>query len=145
MPKPQRRTLTAPPPRWLRRRLRPDQRLTLHILHQWMLGELLGGCATEATLWEWVAMAFTWSRVAQQQAEGEPEMVAALDLTTQLVRRWRETGRVQLVAGEHDAARQAAMVMDAIADIADPKVAEEATHWSEARLAELRHPQKEAA
>ena len=145
MPKPIRRTLEAAPPRWLRVRMHRGKVLDLHLLHELLLGDLLAAQATEATLWEHAAMVLTWSRAAQLLGLGEPEIAPQLDLSAQLIERWRRTGKVGLTGPERAIARHGAMVMDALAEAVDQRTATEASLWSEAQLAARRAPAMEPA
>lgn len=142
MPATTRRQITAPPSRLFKLRLHPKQVLTLHVLHSLLLDDLLRDRATEATLWELVAMAFTWSRTAELLGEGEPEIAPMLELATRLVERWGATGQVQLVGVERQVACHGVIVMDLLAQRTDSETATAASHWSEGCLTVLRGAQR---
>lgn len=142
MPKTTRHHVTAPASRFIKLRLHPAQVLTLHVLHELLLDDLLQDRATEATLWELVAMAFTWSRTAELLGEGEPEIAPQLELATRLVERFGATGQVRLMGAEADVARRGTVVMDLLAQRTDPATATAASHWSEGCLTMLRSSRK---
>ena len=133
-----RRQVAAPATRFFKPRLHPQQVLHLHLLHELLLGDLLSGQATEHTLWEWMAMGFTWSRTAQLLGEGEPEIAEQLDLAKRLVHRLGTTGSVVLADDELEAARRCTVVMDLLAQRTDSATATAASHWSEGCLSVLR-------
>ena len=138
MGKTTRRQIEAPPSRFFRPRLHPQAVRHLHLLHVMLLHDIASGHATEHTLWEFVAMAFTWSRTAELLGLGEPEMAPQLELATRLVERWAATGRVEYVGPEYDVARVGTIVMDQLAERTDATTARDASHWSEGCLSVLR-------
>lgn len=147
MPKPIRRQIQAPPSRFFKPRLHPTQVRDLHLLHALLLDDLLHDRATEHTLWELVAMAFTWSRTAELLGMGEPEMAPQMELATRLVERYGATGQVRLQGVERDVARIGCIVMDHLAERTDSATATAASHWSEGCLSVLRqaHGMRRAA
>lgn len=140
MPRTVRREVIDTTPRWLRPRLSRGQVLHLQLLHIEYLDHIHSGQATVHTLWEWAALAFTWSRVAELLGMGMEEMAPQLHLVTALVERYGRTGRVKFIGPEYDAARIGTVVMDLLAERTDAETARAATHWSEACLTQLRAP-----
>jgi hypothetical protein len=145
MPRTIRRTVVDTTPRWLRPRLSRSQVLDLQLLHIEYLDHIHSGQATVHTLWEWAALVFTWSRVAELLGLGVEEMAPQLHVVTALVERYGATGRVEFRGPEYDAARIGTIVMDTLAERTDAETARTATHWSEACLAELRAQHKSRA
>lgn len=145
MPQVVRRTLSVPLNRLLRPRMQRSQVVTLQIVHEHLLGDLLHDQADTETLWDWMAAVLTWSRVAELQGIGEPEMAAVLELGTRLVERYGATGAVKLQPHEHDIARWACAVMHELAAVAEDAHAVAATHWSEGALSMLKVGRRVAA
>jgi hypothetical protein len=138
MPKTIRREVKTVSTRFFKPRLHRDAVQQLHILHIWLLDDIARGRATEETLWELVAMAFTWSRTAEMLGLGEENMVPQLELATRLVERWGRTGRVEYVGDEYQVARIGTIVMDTLAERTDSQTAREASQWSEGALTMLK-------
>ena len=142
MPKTIRHQVTAPASRFFKPRLHPTQVRDLHLLHELLLDDLLQDRADERTLWELVAMAFTWSRTAELLGLGEPEIAPQLELATRLVERFGGTGQVQLQGVEREVARHGTIIMDLLAQATDGATATAASHWSEGCLSVLRASRK---
>lgn len=145
MPQIVRRKLSVPLHRLLRPRMQRSQVVMLQIVHEHLLGDLLHDQADSETLWDWMAAVLTWSRVAELQGIGEPEMAAVLEMGTRLVERYGATGRVQLLPHEHDIARWSTTVMHELAAVAEDATAVAATHWSEGCLSMLKAGRRMAA
>lgn len=133
-----RRVITPMPPRGMRPGLRADQVRDLGLCHHVHVDALASGDADEAVLWQWVGGVLTWSRVAGLTGHGVPEMRQVLEMTTSLVRRFGQTGRVVCTGPELCAMRDAAGYMDQLAGVVDRFTAIEAAEWSEARLHRMR-------
>ena len=137
MPKTIRHQVTAPASRFFKPRLHPTQVRDLHLLHELLLDDLLQDRADERTLWELVAMAFTWSRTAELLGLGEPEIAPQLELATRLVERYGRTGLVVFRGVEYQLAKLGIDVMDQLAEIVDKPTAQAAADWSEASVQAL--------
>jgi hypothetical protein len=132
------RRITLPmPPRGLRPKLDRSQLLDLSLVHLQNLDALARGGANSGTLWECVAGALTWSRVAQLLQVGEPEMAEQLHMLDGVVQRFQRTGRIGLSGPEYQLARLGVEVMDELARITDLATAQAAANWSEARIAAM--------
>lgn len=112
--------------------------LSLEIAHADTLAQILSGRATAQTLWDWVANVLMWSRAADLADLGQDEMRAQLQLCTDLIERWRRTGRVGFDGPGLQLARHGVDVMDALARQVPTGIARAAAHWSEEQLARLR-------
>jgi hypothetical protein len=129
-----RRVVVPVPPRGLRPRLSRDQVLDLAIVHAVNLDTLARGEGDETLLWQWVAGALTWSRVAELLGVGVDEMRLQLELATRLVDRYGRTRRVGFSGLDYQLAKEGLQVMDQLAEIVDLHVATAAAEWSEAKV-----------
>lgn len=132
-----RRVIVPLPPKGLRPKLARDQLRDLGICHLQNLDAVATGQGTEATLWQVVGAALTWSKVAELLKVGEPEMREQLELTSSLVERFGRTGRVLFTGTEYQVAKEGVQVMDQLAEITDRPTAVKAADWSEAKVDEL--------
>lgn len=135
---PQHRLTAAQLPRWARPRLDRGQQLDLQLLHIALLDTLASPDAGPVALWEFVAMALTWSRTAELLGRGTELMAPQLELATDMVLRYRATGQVRLQGRAYEVARVGTMIFDAFAGATDAHTAEQAALWSEQRLQALR-------
>jgi hypothetical protein len=132
------RKVWAPlPPRGLRPKLDRSQLLDLSLVHLQNLDALARGGANSGTLWECVAGALTWSRVAQLLQVGEAEMAEQLHMLEAVLARYKRTGRLGLSGPEYQVARLGVEVMDELARITDLATAQAAANWSEARIGQM--------
>lgn len=129
-----------PLPRYLkpRNKLSRHQVQDLHLLHIQLLHHIHAGDGDEFLLWEFVAMALTWSHAAEMLGLGMPEIAPQLELATRLIYRWRDTGQVRYEGIEYQVARVGTIVMDLLAEAVDEATAVAASHWSEYHLKALR-------
>lgn len=129
-----RKRISALVPRGLRPMLDAGQRRDLGLVHMVNLDTISRGEADEATLWQVVGGVLTWSCVANRLERGQVEMDAQLALTTRLVERYRDTGRIEFVDGDYELAKTGTVVMDLLAEVVDRPTAIEAAQWSERRI-----------
>ena len=129
-----RRVIVPLPPRGLRPKLGSDQLRDLAICHLQHLDAIACGDATVDTLWQVMAAALTWSKVAELLGAGVPEITEQLQLCTSLVERFERTGRVAFNGPEYQRAKAGVDVMDALAEATDRHTAVIAAEWSEARV-----------
>jgi hypothetical protein len=135
---PRRKLQAATVPRWLRPKLTRDQVRDMAIIQLHTLADLQTGQATEATLWDLVRNALTWSKVAELLDVGQHEMADNLELVRQLIDRYGATGCVGFASRAQDeAARLAAAYMEDLAAIVDRDTALIAAAWSEAYVDQL--------
>ena len=129
-----------PLPRYLqpKKKLSRDQVQDLHLLHIQLLHHIAAGDGDEFLLWEFVAMALTWSHTAELLGLGMVEIAPQLDLATRMICRWRDTGQVRYEGVEYQVARIGTIVMDHLAEAVDETTAIAASHWSERCLSALR-------
>lgn len=129
-----RRPIVPMPPRGLRPKLDRGQLLDLSLVHLENLDAIARGGATSATLWDAVAAAYTWSRVAELLDIGLDEMAEQLHMLEAVVQRFKRTGRIGFAGLEYQTARRGVDVMDELARIVDQPTASAAADWSEARI-----------
>lgn len=120
--------------RGLRPKLVADQRTDLGLVHINNLDLISRGGADSALLWDVVATAFTWSKVAELLDVGVPEMAEQLEVTARLVERYNRTGRVAFDGTDYQLAKQGLDVMDQLASIVDRATAIASADWSEAQV-----------
>lgn len=119
-------------PKWLRPKLDDAQVRDLGMAHIQNLDAIAKGQADNDTLWQWVGGTLTWLRVAELMETGEVEMLQQVRLVTEVIDRYRRTGRIAFTGPEYQLAKTGCDVMDALASIAPRHIAEEAADWSEA-------------
>jgi len=120
--------------------------LSLEIAHVDTLNQIAHGEATAQTLWDFVANALTWSRVADLMELGQAEMGAQLQLALRLIERWKRTGRVGFSGEDYQLAKHGVDVMDELARQVDQGTAHDAAVWTEKQLAQMRqHDKRNAA
>ena len=129
-----RKRIVPLPPRGMRPLLDAGQRRDLGLVHMVNLDTIARGEADEATLWQVVGGVITWSRVAEALMRGVAEMEAQLALTTRLVEHYRDTGRIEFVAGDYELAKTGTVVMDLLAEMVDRPTAIAAAVWSDQRV-----------
>jgi hypothetical protein len=126
-----RRVVIPLPPRGLRPKLAPDQVSDLALAHLVNLDLIAHGQADETVLWQTVEGVLTWSRAADLTGAGQDEMQAQLQLCTQLLERYAETGRIGFTGAQYQLAKRGVEVMDQLAELVDKHTAVEAVVWSE--------------
>lgn len=94
------------------------------------LDAIANGTADSALMFDYVANALCWHRVAQRLGIGEAEMDAQLQVATRLVQRFKRHGRVAFDGPDLQAARLGVMVVDQLAETADEATAVEASTWA---------------
>ncbi|PZP97526.1 MAG: hypothetical protein DI587_17155 [Variovorax paradoxus] len=135
-----------PPSKFWQRKLTPETQTTARILHWDALTSIANGTATEATMWEWIAGALTFDRMAQLLAEDGVQLThearAALaeqrQIAPTLRRRHAATGRVVFTGPELMAARAAAHVVDDLLTLDRHGVSTAAAEWSERQVAAMK-------
>lgn len=132
-----RRVIVPQAPRGLRPKFSRAVLTTIGLAHMENLDEIARGRADEQTLWHLVESVFTWHRVAQVLALGEPEMMAQLDLATRVVERYRDRGVIAFTGVEYQVAKLGIQVMDALAEQVDEPTAKAAAVWSSTQLGKL--------
>lgn len=119
-------------PPWLR--LTRDQVRDLTLCHHSNLDAIARGEADADLLWQWVGSILTWSKVAELNGLGIPEMAAQLGLAEGVITRFRRTGRVGFSGAEYQGAKDGVDVMDALASETTKAKAIEAANWGEKRV-----------
>ena len=109
----------------------------LNLCHIVNLDAMAHGEATFELLRDWVAAVLLWSRVAEQLQRGVDEITAQLELTHDVIQRYRRTGRVAFDGAGYQLAKTGLNVMDQLALIVDRPTAIEAAEWSEAKILEI--------
>ena len=125
------------PPRGLRPLLACDQVRDLSLVHNVNLDSIATGQADEATLWQTVAGALTWSRIADRLGLGEDEMAMQLHMLEGVVQRYSRSGKVGFTGTEYQLAKRGVLVQDELARIVDRHTAVEAAEWSEQRVNQM--------
>lgn len=97
--------------------LQAPTRTALSTLHWEQIDAIAKGHADEDVLWTWVESSLTWHNAATATGNGIPEMDEALGLCSRLIERFVRTGRVAFSGPDYQAAKDAADVMDQLAEI----------------------------
>jgi len=129
-------------PRWLRPKLRPEQRFGLGLANNVNLDAIASGTADATILWQFAGGALTWSRIAHELQRTDPTrydapaaaMAEQLLVARALLDRYRITGEVRFEGTEYDAVREATVWADAIAEVVDQPTAAAAADWSERQI-----------
>ena len=132
-----RRIVVPVPPRGLRPKLRRDQVIDLGIVHAINLDTIAKGQATPDLLWDLVESVLCWSHVAELTGQGIDEMTAQIHLTTRMIDRYRNTGRVGFSGADYQLAKHGLDVMDALAETVDQHTAMQASTYSMLAVARL--------
>lgn len=133
------RELIARLHRGLRPKLAKHQVQDLGLAHIGNLDTISRGEANEEILWQWVGGALTWSNVAAELEQRDPQlyreaaaaMLQQVAVVTSVVDRYRRTGRVGFSGVEYLQAKEACEWMDALAEVVDQPTAIDAVERSE--------------
>jgi hypothetical protein len=126
--------------RIVKQRIRPTERLSrgqindLALIHLVNLDQISKGRGTEDTLHQWVGAVFTWTRVAELNAAGIPEMAEQMKLAEAVLERYRTTGRIIFTGPEYQTAKAGVQFMDQLAELTPKLRAIHAANWSEKRI-----------
>lgn len=130
--------------RGLRPRLTPDQLLDLSLRYISNLDLISNGQGTEELLWHVVAGALLWSKVAEMlvsmraiEPEAIDETTIQVELTTRMVQRYGQTGRVGFSGPDYQLAKKGFDQMEELATKVDRPTAIVAAEWAERRMHEM--------
>ena len=139
-----RRVIVPMLPRSLRPALTRDQIQALAIAHNMNLADFKAGRATPEVMWQTAGGVLTWSYVAQALRMHQAAMVDQLKLMERVVKRFAETGRVEMLANECEMAARGVPLMDELAEAVDKATATAAVMWSEDRVNAMERQTREA-
>lgn len=125
-------------PKWFRPRADADQQLRCKVIHWDLIDRFTKGQANKQDMLDWIANAFTYSRMMLLLAEDglEFSQEAFLVLAEQIeaipavMDRYRATGRVGFNGTELQIARAAAHTQDSLIELDRHGIADQAARWS---------------